>query len=140
MENIFGEIKQKPSGYICIMESKRQQKMGKEVQKVLSDIFIRHGRNYFKGVMVTITQVKLTPDLGLARVYLSIFPNKNGEEFFENLEKHKSEIRKHLGNEMGKRTRKIPDLEFYHDEVEEEASRIDKLISDLNIPPAPEKE
>lgn len=112
--------------------------MAKEVQKVLSDIFARHGRNYFKNVMVTITQVKLTPDLSVARIFLSLFPNKNSEELFENLENKKSEIRKHLGNEMGKRTRKIPDLTFFHDEVEEEASRIDKLISDLNIPPAPE--
>lgn len=114
--------------------------MGKEVQKVLSDIFIRHGRDYFKNAMVTITQVKLTPDLSVARVYLSIFPNKDSEVFFENLEHRKSEIRKYLGNEMGKRTRKIPDLAFFHDEVEEEASRIDKLISDLKIPPAPDKE
>lgn len=113
--------------------------MGKEVQKVLSDIFIRHGRDYFKNVMVTITQVKLTPDLSLARVYLSIFPNTNSESFFDSLDKRKSEIRRQLGNEMGKRTRKIPDLEFVHDEVEEEASRIDKLLSDLNIPPAKEE-
>ena len=113
--------------------------MGKEVQKVLSDIFIRHGRDYFKNVMVTITQVKLTPDLSLARVFISIFPNKDSEAFFDSLTNRKGEIRRQLGNEMGKRTRKIPDLDFVHDEVEEQASRIDKLISDLDIPPAPEE-
>ncbi len=117
------------------MESMRQQKMGRQVQKELGDIFLKHGRDYFSNAMVTVTQVKLTPDLGIARVYLSIFPNQNGEELMEKVDSRKSEIRKHLGNQMGKRTRKIPDLEFFHDEVEEEASKIDRLLRSLNIPP-----
>lgn len=117
----------------------RQQKMGRQVQKELSDIFLRHGREYFSGAMVTITQVKLTPDLGVARVYLSVFPNKDTERLFETVDQRKSEIRRQLGNQLGKRTRKIPDLVFFHDDIEEEASRIDKLIDDLNIPPADPK-
>ncbi len=122
------------------MESMRQQKMGKEVQRELSDIFLRHGRDYFSTSMVTITQVKMSPDLGLARIYLSVFPNTDTDKLFEKLEMKKGEIRKHLGNQLGKRTRKIPEIAFFHDEVEEEASRIDRLIDNLDIPPAdPEK-
>lgn len=109
--------------------------MSRQVQKELSDIFLRHGREFFSKSMVTITQVKLTPDLGVARIYLSIFPNENSEVIFEKLEERKSEIRRHLGNQLGKRTRKIPEITFFHDEVEEEASRIDQLIDKLNIPP-----
>jgi ribosome-binding factor A len=122
------------------MESMRQQKMGRQLQKELSDIFLRHGRDYFGNHMVTITQVKVSPDLGLAKIYLSAFPNKDTDGLFEKLEQKKSEVRKHLGNQIGKRTRIIPELAFFHDEVEEYASNIDRLISSLNIPPADKAE
>lgn len=122
------------------MESMRQQKMGKQVQKELSDIFLRHGRDYFGHQLVTITQVKMTPDLGLAKIYLSLFPNEGADKVFTNLEHRKSEIRKFLGQKMGKRTRVIPEIAFYHDEVEEEASRMDRLINSLHIPPASDEE
>lgn len=110
--------------------------MGRQVQKELGDIFLKYGRDYFSSAMVTVTQVKLTPDLGIARVYLSVFPNKDTDVLFEKIENKKSEIRKHLGNQLGKRTRKIPDLEFFHDETDEHASNMDKLIASLNIPPS----
>ena len=85
--------------------------------------------------MATITQVKVTPDLSLARIYLSIFPNQDVDTVFERLEMRKGEIRKHLGNAMRSRARKIPDIQFFHDEVEDKASNIDRLIDSLNIPP-----
>jgi len=122
------------------MESMRQQKMGRQLQKELSDIFLRHGRDYFGQHLVTITQVKVSPDLGLAKVYLSAFPNTGTDALFEALDKKKNEVRKHLGHQIGKRTRIIPELAFYHDEVDEHASKMDQLISSLNIPPAPDKE
>jgi ribosome-binding factor A len=122
------------------MESMRQQKMGRQVQKELSDIFLKYGRDYFNNQMVTITQVKMSPDMGLAKVYLSVFPNESADKLFENLDHKKSEIRKHLGNRIGKRTRVIPEIAFFHDEVEEYASKMDKLISNLHIPPAKDSE
>jgi ribosome-binding factor A len=118
------------------MESMRQQKMAKEVQKELSDIFLKRQQDLFPGQMATITQVKMTPDLGIARVYLSIFPLKNITDIFEKIELQSGEIRKVLGNRMGKRVRKIPELAFFHDDTEEEAQRIDRLIDNLNIPPS----
>ena len=116
------------------MESKRQQKMGRQIQKDLGDIFIRYGRDYFGNSMVTITEIGVTPDLGIASVYLSVFPNENTDEFFEKMESKKSEIRRRLGNQMSKRARIIPELNFFHDETTEQASQMDKLIDDLNIP------
>jgi len=90
--------------------------------------------------MVTITEIQVTPDLAIASVYLSVFPNENTDEFFEKLHNKKSEIRRRLGNQMGKRARIIPDLDFYHDETTENASRMDKLIDGLNIPPTKDLE
>ena len=122
------------------MESMRQQKMGRQVQKELSDIFLKYGRDYFSNQMVTITQVKMSPDMGLAKVYLSVFPNENTDQLFEKLDHKKSEIRKHLGHRIGKRTRIIPEIAFYHDEVEEHASKMDQLLNSLHIPPAKDSE
>jgi len=133
-------LKQNPTSYICIMESMRQQKIGRQIQKDLGDIFLRHGRDYFGSSMVTITEINVTPDLAIASVYLSVFPNENTDQFFEKLESKKNEIRKRLGNQMKKRARIIPELNFFHDETTEHASRMDKLIDGLNIPPADDSE
>jgi ribosome-binding factor A len=118
-------------------ESKRQQKFSKLIRKDLSEIFQKDKMGIFQNSFVTIADVKITPDLSLARIYLSMFmPNK--EEMLEKVLLHKSEIRRDLGNRIGKQVRIVPDLEFYIDEVEERAARIDKIISDLEIPPEEE--
>lgn len=118
-------------------ESKRQQKFSKLIRKDLSEIFQKDKMGIFHNSFVTIADVKITPDLSLARIYLSMFmPNK--EEMLEKVLLHKSEIRRDLGNRIGKQVRIVPDLEFYIDEVEERAARIDKIISDLEIPPEEE--
>lgn len=126
--------------YICIMESMRQQKMGRQIQKDLGDIFLRYGRDYFGHSMVTITEIEVTPDLSVASVHLSVFPNDNTDEFFQKLESKKNEIRRRLGNQMRKRARIIPDLRFFHDETAEQASKMDHLIDGLNVPPADDPE
>ncbi|MCP4456691.1 MAG: 30S ribosome-binding factor RbfA [Cytophagales bacterium] len=118
----------------------RQQKMARQIQKDLGDIFLRHGRDYFGNSMVTITEIEVTPDLAIASVHLSVFPNENIDQFFEKLEAKKSDVRRRLGNQMSKRARIIPDLNFFHDETTEHASQMDKLIDDLNIPPADDSE
>ena len=113
----------------------RQQKMARQIQKDLGDIFLRYGRDYFGHSMVTITEIEITPDLAVASVHLSVFPKENTDQFFEKLQLKKNEIRRRLGNQMSKRARIIPDLNFYHDETTEHASHMDKLIDGLNIPP-----
>ena len=120
------------------MESKRQIKYGKQLQKDLAEIFQRDPSYFFKSSLGTITEVSVSPDLGLARIYLSIFPIHQSEEVFAHLNAIKSEIRLKLGNKIGNRVRIIPELAFFHDDTEEKASKIDKLIDDLNIPPEEE--
>ncbi|MEM6642369.1 MAG: 30S ribosome-binding factor RbfA [Bacteroidota bacterium] len=118
------------------MESKRQTKYSRQLQKDLADIFQRDPSHYFKNALGTITGVSVSPDLGLVRIYLSIFPINQAKDVFEHLNDIKSEIRLKLGKKIGDRVRIIPELAFFHDDTEEQASKIDRLIDNLNIPPA----
>ena len=121
------------------METKRQIKYGKQLQKDLAEIFQRDPSHFFNTSLGTITGVSVSPDLGLARVYLSIFPISQAEEVFAHLNDIKSEIRLKLGKKIGSRVRIIPEIAFFHDDTEEKASKIDKLIDNLNIPPTEEE-
>ena len=121
------------------MESKRQQKFSRQILKDLSEVFQKDPRHFFGNSLVTITDVEVSPDLALAKIYLSVFPIKDAEDVFFMLENKKSEIRKLLGNKIGKRVRIVPELAFFHDDTEEKATKIDQLIDSLDIPP-PDKE
>lgn len=81
----------------------------------------------------------MSPDLSVAKVYISMMLAKNKEATLARLNAHKSEIRKELGNKIGKQVRIIPELIFLLDEVEENAFKIDSLINSLHIPPADEE-
>ena len=122
------------------MEGTRQQKIAKQIRKDLSDIFQKDKWGLFKNKLITIADVKVAADLSVARIYLSMMMVKDKNALIEKIYENKSEIRKLLGNRIGKQMRKVPDLEFYNDEVEERAARIDKLIDSLDIPPAEEDE
>jgi ribosome-binding factor A len=117
----------------------RQQKYAKLIQKELSDIFQRDKRGILDNVFVTIADVRMNPDLSVAKVYISMLLAKEKERTLEKINKHKGEIRKALGDKIGKQVRIIPELIFYKDDVEENASRMDDLIKNLNIPPEEKK-
>ena len=121
------------------MESKRQEKYSKQIQKDLAEIFQQDPPHYFGSSLGTITEVSVSPDLGLARVYISVFPITMAERVFENLNELKSEIRLKLGKKIGKRVRIVPELAFFHDDTEEKATKIDSLIDNLDIPPEEEQ-
>ncbi|REE00399.1 30S ribosome-binding factor RbfA [Marinoscillum furvescens] len=121
-------------------QSKRQIKFGKQIQKDLSEIFQKDPRHFFGNSLVTVTGVEMSPDLSFAKTYLSVFPIKDAEEVFYRLDDRKSEVRKLLGNKIGKQVRIIPELAFFHDDTEERASHMDRLIDSLDIPPAEEND
>ncbi len=113
----------------------RQQKYAKLIQKELSEIFQRDKRGILDNAFVTIADVRMNPDLSVAKVYISMLLAKEKEKTLENINRHKSELRKALGDKIGKQVRIIPELIFYKDEVEENATKLDDLIKNLNIPP-----
>ncbi len=122
------------------MESKRQVKFGRQLKKDLAEIFQQDTNHFFSGALVTITEVNVSPDLGLARVYLSVFPTAGAEKVFDRLNEIKSEVRLKLGRKIGSQVRIIPELAFFHDDTEEKASKMDKLIDSLDIPPETNEE
>lgn len=116
------------------MESKRQQKYSRMIQKEIGDIFQRNMTHQLGSMMISVTQVRMSPDLGVARTYLSFVLHDDPDGALELVNKHKSEIRRELGKRIGKQVRIIPELAFFHDDSQDYASRMDKLISGLDIP------
>lgn len=117
-------------------QSKRQLKFSKLIQKEISEIFQKEHSGKFIGSLVTISDVSMSPDLGLARIYLSIFPVSNIAKIMEAIEDEKSRIRGSLGKRIGKEVRIVPHIAFHADKTAEEAEKMDKIINKLNIPPA----
>ncbi|TDB67923.1 30S ribosome-binding factor RbfA [Arundinibacter roseus] len=122
------------------MESKRQQKVGRQIQKDLGEIFQREARHIINGAFVTVTAVRMTPDLGIARAYLSFLPDKNKKILHEAVEENTRFIRQKLAERVRHQLRIVPELQFYLDDTAEYAAKMDALFADLVIPPADETE
>lgn len=116
--------------------STRQLKFGRLIQKEISDIFQRDKRGILDNAFVTVADVKVSPDLGVAKIYISMMLAKDKAAVLEKINKRKGEIRKALGEKIRKQVRIIPELIFYLDEVEENAQRMDSLLNNLKIPAA----
>tara|TARA_B110000046_G_scaffold31498_1_gene33457 strand:+ start:4102 stop:4437 length:336 start_codon:yes stop_codon:yes gene_type:complete len=110
------------------MESIRQQKVSRLLQREIGEIFTKKEFNLSVSLMISVTQVRVSPDLGIARSYLSLFPSNNREEIIEEIRKHSKEIRYILGKKVGQQLRHIPDLHFYLDDSFDYAEKIDKLL------------
>jgi len=119
------------------MESKRQQKVGRQIQKDLGEIFQKDAQHLTNGSFITITSVHVTPDLGIARAYLSFLPDKNKTILLETIKENTKFIRQKLADRVRHQLRIVPHLQFYIDDTAEYAAKMDLLFSDLVIPPAP---
>jgi ribosome-binding factor A len=118
------------------MESKRQNKFSRLLQKELGEIFQRDQKHLFHNTFITVTKVHISPDLGVAKVYLSFLMAKEVDQQMQRIERHKNDIRKQLGNRISNQVRKVPELVFLHDDSSEYAAKIDTLLANLEIPPA----
>jgi ribosome-binding factor A len=118
--------------------STRQSKFSRLIQKELSDIFQKDKKNILGNSFITIADVKVSPDLATAKIYVSMMLVKDKQGTLGKINAHKREIRKALGDKIGKQVRVIPELIFILDELEENAMRMDALIKSLNIPPDPD--
>jgi len=121
------------------MESKRQQKFARLIQKDLSEIFQRDAKNMFNGAFITVTEVKVSPDLSLAKVYMSFLLAKNKIALLEDIKEKGKAIRQLLAVKIRNQARIVPELHFYLDESLEYAAKIDNLLSKIHIPPATEE-
>lgn len=112
------------------MESTRQTKVGKQIQKDLSEIIGPLTPSLAHGKMLTITKVRVTADLGLAKTYVSVFPSEKSQESIDSLNLHASQIRHELGQKIRHQVRKIPELRFYLDDSLDYIENIDHLLND----------
>ena len=114
------------------MESKRQQKFAGVLQQDLAAIFQREGMNYLPNTLVTITKVRVTPDLAIARVFLSFFNNANVQQSLQIVKSHANEIRYKLGARIKDQVRIIPQLEFFVDDTNDYVERMDKIFDKIS--------
>lgn len=116
--------------YLRPMDSTRQQKYNRLLQKEMGELFQREGYNFYGKAFVTVTGVKVSPDLGIARVYLSIFGVKDSQATLDQIESHTKQIRHHLGNSIRHQARIIPELRFFLDDSLDQVDKIEKLLRD----------
>ena len=109
------------------METTRQHKIARLIQKDLSDILLRFARS-LSGVLISVSEVRISPDLAIAHVYLSIFPQNREQEVMEHVENEKGKIRGEIGNLERHQLRIIPELHFHLDETIDRMERIDELL------------
>ena len=120
------------------MESKRQQKVSRQLQRDLSEIFQRDVPHLFNGAFITVTSVRVSPDLSVARVYLSFLATNKKDMLLDEVRDKGKVIRQHLGDRVRHQLRIVPELNFFIDDTVEYADKMDKLFSGLDIPPAPD--
>jgi ribosome-binding factor A len=116
-------------------ESKRQKTLAKQIQRDLSDIFLHH-KDKLNGRFITITEVKISGDLSVAKVFVSGLLNKNENDgLLELLDENKPFIRKELGKIIKNSVRIVPELRFVLDDTEVNANSMEELMAKLAIPP-----
>ena len=109
------------------MQETRQNRIARLLQKELSLIFQSPTR-MMHGTMVSVTRVKVSPDLGICTVYLSIFPSEKSEELLKNITANEKTIRYELGTRVRNQLRIIPELRFFIDDSLDYIERIDELL------------
>jgi len=117
------------------MTSTRQLKFSRLIQKELAEIFQKDQKSMFRGNIISVTHVDVSPDFSIAHVQLSMLLDKDKDQMLENVHVHKSNIKHALATKIGKQTRKIPDLIFHLDQGAEHAQKMDQILRNLDIPP-----
>lgn len=113
---------------LSAMESTRQLKSARLIQKEMAEIFLTESRGLFGNVMITVTLVRMSPDLGVAKVYVSLFPVKDKDTLLDLIREKTPELRRNLGNRIAKQVRVIPELIFFLDDSLDYAEHINELL------------
>ncbi|MBQ2371329.1 MAG: 30S ribosome-binding factor RbfA [Muribaculaceae bacterium] len=113
------------------METKRQAKISRLIQKELSEIF-RRQTAALGGVLVSVSVVRVSPDLGIAKAYLSIFPSERSAEILDNINEQTKSVRYELAQNVRQVLRKCPELQFYLDDSLDYIENIDRLLASDN--------
>ena len=113
------------------METKRQKQVGEVVRRNFSQVLQQEGRYIYQDALVTVTNVKMTSDLGIAKVYLSVYNTENKQAVILMLEEQNVPLRQALAHRIKRHVRRIPEIQFYMDETLDEMYRLNSLFGRL---------
>jgi ribosome-binding factor A len=110
------------------MESTRQKKVSRLIQKEVADIFLKKGSELARGKIISITKVRVSPDLSFAKIYVSIYPSAGQDDVLNSIQEHSSKIRFEMGQKVRRQLRIIPEIVFFIDDSLDYIEKIDKLL------------
>jgi ribosome-binding factor A len=113
-------------------ESKRQKQVGGVLHEALTSIFTKMGLNMIEGSLISISSVKITPDLLEARVYLSLFPSEKSEIILSRIEEAAHEIKRMLAAKVKHQLRRMPELKYFIDDTLEQVFKLEKLFEQIH--------
>jgi ribosome-binding factor A len=113
------------------MDSIRQRQLAKTIQVALSENIQKELSNILEGAMITISGVRVTPDLYIARVYVSIYNHANPTHVLALLDKNNKYIRGLLGNKLRNKVRSVPQLEFFKDDTLDEVQKLEQIFKEI---------
>ena len=105
------------------------------IHGVVNEYILKEGKSFLKNEFVTVMGIKLSPDLSVALIFISVLDNSKSDFVNERFQERKHDIKQYLVKAIAKKIRKIPEIKFIIDSTEHEASRVNKIISNLDIPP-----
>ncbi len=112
------------------MDSKRQKQVGEVIRRFFGMILTEEGGNiYGRDKLVTITEVKMTPDLLIAKIYISVYGTEDKQEVMLQLEENQVRLRQALAGKIGKQMRRMPEIEYYLDDTIDEMYRVEALLN-----------
>lgn len=115
-----------------MQEGKRQKQVGGLIQEELNKIFQRFGLNMMEGGMVSISSVKVTPDLLETRVYLSFFQVGDAKEALKKIQERAGDIKRELGNSVRQQLRRIPEIKYFRDETLDHVFKMEELLKKIS--------
>ena len=115
-----------------MQEGKRQKQVGGLIQVELNNIFQRFGLNMIDGGLVSISSVKITPDLLEARVYLSFFQIADTQEALKKIQERAGEIKRELGNRVRQQLRRIPEVKYFKDDTLDHVFRMEEIFKKIS--------
>ena len=123
-----------------MQEGKRQKQIGGLIQEELYKIFQRFGLNMLDGGMVSISSVKITPDLLEARVYLSFFQVADAQEALKKIQEKAGEIKRELGNRVRQQLRRIPEVKYFRDDTLDQVFRMEEIFKKISDEKKPDND
>ena len=110
------------------METTRQQKIAKQIQKDVAEIFQKEGAALVRGLLVTVTGVRVSPDFGYAKIYVSVFPFDRSAELMKTLEHQNWFVRRALGQRLRNQLNNVPEIQFFLDDSLEYIEHIEQAL------------